>query len=187
MAMRPLTSLEQEIEELATTYDLDEQYDEEAVLRVYEMLERTRQQGSKAVGRKSITTSTSWTTGMFTHGGVSGLRSTTTRMPSTTSFLVKAAKELTGSDKFAVVAVTRGARLRAHRDSHNEVSSENTVLALTDFQRGGIWVEGFGTEWRGVLPGRWVQGGTQDLGLGAPMSFNPRSGMRHRILMATGW
>ena len=73
---------------------------------------------------------------MFTHGGVSGLRSTTTRMPSTTSFLVKAAKELTGSDKFAVVAVTRGARLRAHRDSHNEVSSENTVLALTDFQRG---------------------------------------------------
>ena len=86
MAMRPLTSLEQEIEELATTYDLDEQYDEEAVLRVYEMLERTRQQGSKAVGRKSITTSTSWTTGMFTHGGVSGLRSTTTRMPSTTSW-----------------------------------------------------------------------------------------------------
>ena len=95
-------------------------------------------------------------------------------MPLTTSFLVKAAKELTGSDKFAVVAVTRGARLRAHRDSHNEVSSENTVLALTDFQRGGIWVEGFGTEWREVLPGRWVQGGTQDLGLGAPMSFNPR-------------
>ncbi|CAE7198854.1 RE1 [Symbiodinium sp. CCMP2592] len=140
MAMRPLTLLEQEIEQMAVNYDVDEQYDEEAVLRIYEMLERTRLQG----------------------------------LPSTTAFLVKAAKELTGSDKFAVVAITRGARLRAHRDSHNEAGSENAVIALTDFQRGGIWIEGRGAESREVLPGRVVQGGVQDLELGSPVFFNPR-------------
>eukprot|EP00439_Symbiodinium_sp_Y106_P022110 s12184_g2.t1 len=63
------TPLEQEIEDLAIEYDVDEKYDEEAVLRLYGMLERTRLQGSKAVKRKSETASTSWTTGMFTHGG----------------------------------------------------------------------------------------------------------------------
>ncbi|CAE7497148.1 RE1 [Symbiodinium sp. CCMP2592] len=174
MAMRPLTLLEQEIEQMAVNYDVDEQYDEEAVLRIYEMLERTRLQGSKAVIRKSTTSSTSWTTGMFTHGGVSGLRTTTTRLPSTTAFLVKAAKELTGSDKFAVVAITHGAKLRAHRGSHNEAGSENAVIALTDFNRGGIWIEGRGVECREVLPGRVVQGGVQDLELGSPVFFNPR-------------
>ena len=44
----PFTPLEQEIEDLAIEYDVDEKYDEEAVLRLYGMLERTRLQGSKA-------------------------------------------------------------------------------------------------------------------------------------------
>ncbi|CAE7938539.1 TY1B-JR1 [Symbiodinium necroappetens] len=139
-----LTDLEQEIENLAVGYDLDERYDEEAVLR------------------------------MFTHGGVSGIRNTAVRLPSTTAFLVKAAKKLTGTKEFAVVAITRGARLRVHRDSHNEPESENTILALTDFRGGGVWVEGLGKEWREVLPGRWVQGGVQPLHLGSPISFSPR-------------
>ena len=71
--MRPLSFLEQEIEELGRTYDVDEQYDEDAVLRIYEMLERTRLQGTRAIVRKSVTTSTSWTTGMYTHGGWLGI------------------------------------------------------------------------------------------------------------------
>ena len=72
-AMTPLTVLEQQIEELAVEYDTDERYDEPAVLPIYSLLERTRLQGSKAVNRRSQTASTSWTTGMFTHGGITGL------------------------------------------------------------------------------------------------------------------
>ena len=174
MAMRSLTDLEQEIENLAVGYDLDERYDEEAVLRIFEMLERTRPTESRAAVRKSMSTSTVWTTGMFTHGGVSGIRNTAVRLPSTTAFLVKTAKKLTGIEEFAVVAITRGARLRVHRDSHNESESENTILALTEFHGGGIWVEGLGKEWREVLPGRWIQGGVQPLHLGSPISFSPR-------------
>ncbi|CAE7684535.1 TY5A, partial [Symbiodinium sp. KB8] len=174
MAMRSLTDLEQEIEDLAVGYDLDERYDEEAVLRIFEMLEQTRPTESRAAVRKSMSTSTVWTTGMFTHGGVSGIRNTAVRLPSTTAFLVKAAKKLTGTNEFAVVAITRGARLRVHRDSHNEPDSENTILALTEFHDGGVWVEGLGKEWREVLPGRWIQGGVQPLHLGAPISFSPR-------------
>ena len=95
--MSSLTPLESEIEELADQYDMDGRYDEDAVLSVYELLERTRQNESKAMNRQSTTRSTSWSTGMYTHGGVSGLRHSALRMPSTTRFLVKAAKELTGS------------------------------------------------------------------------------------------
>ena len=124
------------------------------------MLERTRQQGSLRVEKKSHTASTSWSTGMYTHGGVSGLRTASTRMPATTVFMVKAAKELTGKDSFGVVTIARGAQLRAHRDSHNHANSENTVLALTDFQGG----EG----------GRWIQGDIRPLSLGEPVTFNPK-------------
>ncbi|CAE7481190.1 RE1 [Symbiodinium sp. CCMP2592] len=175
MAMKPLSPLEQEIEDLAVTYDVDECYDEEAALRIYELLERTKLPSSRALKRRSVTASTAWTTGMYTHGGVSGLRANAKRMPSTTAFLVKAAKELTGKSEFAVVALTRGARLRCHKDSHNQASTENTVLALTEFDGGGIWVEGHGTKWREVLPGRWVQGDVHELKLGTPVLFCPRS------------
>ena len=170
----PLTFLERDIEDMAVIYNDKEQYDVEAVLRIFGMLERTNLQGSKAVIRKSETDSTSWTTGMFTHGGVSGLRRTTRRMPETTTFMVEAAKRLTGRDEFGVVAITRGARLRAHRDSHNNSATENTVMALTEFKGGGIWVEGEGDQWREVHPGRWVQGKVHDLRLCEPVSFNPK-------------
>ncbi|CAE6911165.1 GIP [Symbiodinium sp. CCMP2592] len=174
-AMRPLTALEQQIVELAAEYDVDERYDEQAVLNVYALLERTRLQGSKAVIRRSQTTSTSWTTGMFTHGGVSGLRQTARRMPATTAFFTKVAKELMGEEHFGVVAVTRGAQLRVHRDSHNDASTKNTVMALSAFQGGGLCVEGPpGDQWRQVTPGRWVQGKTYELRPGAPLSFSPR-------------
>ncbi|CAE7942531.1 GIP, partial [Symbiodinium necroappetens] len=53
MAMSPLTVLEQEIEELATQYDVDERYDEDAVLEIFELLERTRLKESKSAIRKS--------------------------------------------------------------------------------------------------------------------------------------
>ena len=174
-AMTPLTVLEQQIEELAVEYDTDERYDEPAVLQIYSLLERTRLQGSKAVNRRSQTASTSWTTGMFTHGGITGLRRTTRRMPATTAFLVKSAKELMGEHGFGVVAVTRGAQLKAHRDSHNDASIRNTVMALNDFQGGGLWVEGPpGDQWREVTPGRWTKGKTYELRPGIPFSFNPK-------------
>ena len=173
--MTSLTMLEQQVEELAEQYDVDERYDEQAVLQLYSLLERTQLQGSRAVNRRSQTTSTSWSAGMFTHGGVSGLRRTTRRMPATTAFLVKAAKELTGEKCFGVVAVTKGAQLRAHRDSHNDASTNNTVLALTDFQGGGLWVEGPpGDQWRQVASGRWVQGKTYELQPGVPLTFSPK-------------
>ena len=68
MAMTPLTALEQQIEELSLDYDVTEQYSEEAVVRIFEMLERTRLPSPRATFRRSTPTSTSWTTGMFTHG-----------------------------------------------------------------------------------------------------------------------
>ena len=175
MAIEALTPLEQAIEDLAIEYDLGERYDEEAVLRIYDILERTRQQGSLRMDKKSQTTSTSWSTGMYTHGGVSGLRTSSSRMPATTVFMVKAAKELTGKDSFGVVTVARGAQLRAHRDSHNHANSENTVLALTDFQGGELWVEKEGGHhWREVQGGRWVQGDIRPLSLGEPVTFSPK-------------
>ncbi|CAE7216076.1 Cfap91 [Symbiodinium sp. CCMP2592] len=175
-AMLPLSDLEREIEDLALSFDLDERYDEAAVLQIFEMLEGTRPQTSKAGIRKSKTPSTSWSTGMFTHGGVSGLRTTARRMPTTTSFLVKAAKEITGNDCFGVVAITRGASMKVHRDSHNCPSTQNTLAALTEFQGGGVWIqEEGGGESREVSPGRWVDGKVHELHPGEPLFFNPRA------------
>eukprot|EP00439_Symbiodinium_sp_Y106_P024765 s614_g3.t1 len=97
------------------------------------------------------------------------------RMPATTAFMVKAAKELTGMEDFGVVAVTRAAQLKAHRDSHNEVNSENAVVALTTFQGGGVWIEEEGgDQWREVTGGGWIRGRVHDLLPGQPVVFNPR-------------
>ena len=114
------------------------------------------------------------------------------RMPATTAFMVKAAKELTGMEDFGVVAVTRAAQLKAHRDSHNEVNSENAVVALTTFQGGGVWIEEEGgDQWREVTGGGWIRGRVHDLLPGQPVVFNPRRwhepqrAVRDRVVMMT--
>ena len=75
-----------------------------------------------------------------------------------------------------MVAIARGVQLCLHRDSHNLLNSKNTVLALTEFKGGGIWLEdSTGEQWREVRPGKWIQGRVHDLRPGCPLSFCPRS------------
>ena len=69
--------------------------------------------------------------------------------------------------------------MRAHKDSHNEHSTRNSITALTEFKDGQIWVEKreeefqYDDEWKQVRPDLWVRGSPRVLEKGSTVSFPP--------------
>ncbi|CAE6948284.1 unnamed protein product [Symbiodinium sp. KB8] len=149
----------EEFESYAREMMAAEAYREEDVLNLWTMLKelpRPRRRGLKMadIGERAE----SFYTGSYVHGGVCGVMKMTRRMPSTTMYLVKAAKELTGINEFGCVAIVEDVGMKAHKDSHNEHSTRNSVTALTEFEDGQIWVEKreeefqYDDEWKQVRP-----------------------------------
>ena len=157
-----------------------ESYREEDVLSLWTMLKelpRPRRRGLKMadIGSKAE----SFYTGSYVHGGVCGVMKMTPRLPSTTMYLVKAAKELTGKSEFGCVAIVENVGMKAHKDSHNDHSTWNSITALTNFEEGQIWVEKsegefqYDDEWKQVRPDLWVRGSPHTLEKGRTVSFPP--------------
>ncbi|CAE7462041.1 RE1, partial [Symbiodinium pilosum] len=111
------------------------------VLQLFETLEEVQQIFSRASRRRPLGKASSWATGAFTHGGVSGLRDGAKRLPNVTKFLAKFAQEVMGVKQFASVVLQRNGGGRAHRDFHNRPGSRNWLCPLTSFQDGGLWTE----------------------------------------------
>ena len=61
----------------------------------------------------------SWGAGAYIHGGVAGVRRSTTLFPYSTKVLTKFVKEADPTHKFNAVALFRNSRVRLHKDSHN--------------------------------------------------------------------
>ena len=117
--------------------------------------------------------------GCYIHGGVCGIMKMAKHLPNVTSYLVKAAKEITKKGSFGCVAIVENVGMGPHRDGHNQHGTENTVTALTSFEDGQVWVEkseeeyGFNDVWKEVKAGQWKRGRLHELPPGETVSFPP--------------
>ena len=117
-------------------------FDNKDVLYLFEKLEELGDTDFR-VGKKSAMTS--WFTGAYVHGGVAGLRSNARRFPYVTKYLVEYARARVDGQPFTALGITRNSALGLHRDVHNVRCTKNTVIPVTKFEGGGVWVESSGT------------------------------------------
>ena len=139
--LKPLSDPERKAEELAESYLKAGVMASVLVLQLFETLEEVKQLFSRASRRQPTHKASSWATGVFTHGGISGLRDGTKRLPAVTRFLAKFAKEVMGAKQFGAVAIQRNGGGRAHRDFHNFPGVRSWLCPLTGFEGGGLWTE----------------------------------------------
>ena len=181
-ALKPLSEPERRAEELAKSYLNANIMGSVLVLQLFETLEEVQQLFTRAARRKPRGKATSWTTGAFTHGGVSGLRDGAKRLPNVTRFLAKFAGEFMGAEQFATVVIQRNGGGKAHRDFHNFPGSRNWLCPLTSFEGGGLWTQLEGSEEKEgsfevvekeVKPSLRVQGRVRETKKGEVFSFNP--------------
>ena len=181
-ALKPLSEPERCAEELAESYLKAGIMGTTLVLQLFEKLEEVRQLFSRASRRKPQGQATSWATGAFTHGGVSGLRNGARRLPNVTRFLAKFAKEFMGAQQFATVVIQRNGGGRAHRDFHNYLGAKNWLCPLTSFKGGGLWVQldngevpvdNDGVMTKEVKPGLNLEGKIIEAKKGKTFSFDP--------------
>ena len=182
-APRPLSEPERRAEELATSYLKAGIMSTGLVLQLFETLEEVQQLFSRAGRRKPKGKATSWATGAFTHGGVSGLRNGARRLPNVSRFLARFARDVMGATQFAAIATQRNGGGQAHCDFHNLPGSRNWLCPLTSFEGGGLWTqlehgEDFNDDEsivvREVKPGCELKGKIIKAAKGKAFSFDPR-------------
>ena len=183
-ALKPLSEPERRAEELAESYLKAGIMAPVLVLQLFEVLEEVRQLFSRASRRQPRQRASSWATGVFTHGGVSGLRDGSKRLPAVTKFLAKFAREYMGAKQFGAIVLQRNGGGSAHRDFHNLPGSRNWLCPLTSFDGGGLWVQqdpfdktqnvdGTVVE-KEVKPNEHIKGEILEAVKGKSFSFNPR-------------
>ena len=178
-ALRTLSEPEVRAEEMARKLLQMESFEREDALQLFKHLEDAKQPFSRSSTRKPASKTTSWMTGMFTHGGVCGLRDGAKRMPKVTKYLALFAKKVMGIETFGAVGIVKNSSLGCHRDLHNHPNSVNIVYPLSEFSGGSIWVQGSATEdeeevRREVRPGVWKVGTVKTFDGCRPVSFSPR-------------
>ena len=181
-ALKPLSEPERRAEELAESYLKAGIMGTTLVLQLFEIFEEVRQLFSRSSRRTPKERATSWATGAFTHGGVSGLRNGARRLPNVTKFLAKFAREFMGAKQFATVVIQRNGGGRAHRDFHNRLGSRNWLCPLTSFEGGGLWTQLEDGEvladedvvvTKEVKPGHELKGKIIEASKGQTFSFDP--------------
>ena len=174
----PLSVEEERVEDFARNLCRSNDWSNDDVLRLLELLKdiKTRPR----TGRAAVSSGFTWTTGMFVHGGVAGLRDCTWRLKWSTRFIVKAAKRLCPNHEFAAVGLLENVGMGCHKDSHNEVDSENAVVLIKAPQTGGdLWLEDESAppevaQWRDVSEKTSRKGQCHRLEPGVPFFFSPR-------------
>ena len=116
---------------------------------------------------------------MFSHGGVCGLRDGAKRLPRTTQYLTRFAKDVAGVQQFGAVGIVKNSSLGCHRDLHNQPGSFNAVYPLNDFSGGILWIQGDPEEEeevcrKQVKPGLWKDGVVKEFGEPRTIYFAPR-------------
>ncbi|CAE7214179.1 RE1 [Symbiodinium sp. CCMP2456] len=113
-------------------------YTIEDVLEIYYKLEKLGDTDRRVKKKMDVK---SWFTGAFVHGGKAGPRSNVENFPQTSKLLVEFGKKFAKGKTFSAVGMARNAQLGLHRDLHNDPDSFNTVVPLTDFVEGNLWVQ----------------------------------------------
>eukprot|EP00439_Symbiodinium_sp_Y106_P022158 s6090_g2.t1 len=150
----------------------------EEILQLFDLLKKVKVKQKR--GRAAGESGCSWTTGMFVHGGVAGLRENTVRMKWCTKFLVKAARGFCQDHEFAAVGLLENVNMGCHKDSRNEVDLENVLVMLKRPDTGGqLWLEDESldpreAEWKQVTKKLSKKGAIHELEVGSPLHFNPR-------------
>ncbi|CAE7207099.1 RE1 [Symbiodinium natans] len=85
-----------------------------------------------------------WSSGTFVHGGVAGVRSSSSAFPCTTRVLTKYLKQLQPDASFSAVALFINTQTKAHKDVHN--LGMNIITPLSKFEGGGLLMEPAGEE-----------------------------------------
>ena len=175
---QPLTLEEQEAENLARELCRAKKYSVEAMLQLFAKLKKVRVKLKR--GRAATEQGFSWTTGMFVHGGVAGIRGSTTRMKWSTKFVVETAKHMCPDHEFAAVGLLENINMGCHKDSHNSLETENALVLLQrPEQGGGLWMEDDQPDpqevvWKQVTKKLKRCGRVHELNVGQPFFFNPR-------------
>ena len=176
--MKPLKECEKRAEEMAATFTEQGRCGMSEVEQLFRQLEQVGQPFSKAMGRQQGGEVTSWATGVYGHGGISSLRQGVQRLPNTTRFLARVAKETLKVPWFGTIMITKNVSMECHRDSHNYPDAFNAICAVTDFEGGGVWVQDDAiTEeqavYKEVRPGKWIKGRVHELKREEPFMFSP--------------
>ena len=82
-----------------------------------------------------------WTTGAYSQGGLSGLRSNATQFPLCSKVLTKFAHSRAGSLVFTSVAIIDGSQASLHTDKNNHPDFHNWIHPLSLFSGGEVFVE----------------------------------------------
>ena len=121
-----------------------------------------------------------FSTGLYSHGGFTGLLTNTYKFPNTTAYLTKVFEAHSNQDEFATLTVSENVGMQCHRDVHNERSTENIIVPLVACKGGGVWVESLPENhrwddvWRQIPSGEWRRGQVHELHAGVPLRFNSR-------------
>ena len=168
MASHPLSVEEERAERLAKSLYQEKRWSPECVLKVFECLKAVKVK-SKG-GPAGCVDGVSWTTGMFVYGSMVGLRFNTTRVKWTTRYLVEAAKQFKDGHDFSAVGILENVDMGCHKDSHNDVATENVVVMLRKPESGGeLWIENEDlgardAEWKQATKNASKQGNSNDHG-----------------------
>ena len=83
----------------------------------------------------------SWTCGAYTHANVVGLRKNTSSHPNVCKFLCEYVRRVAPGHPFTSIMLGRNLQGDVHIDKNNAVGLPNAVLKISDFDKGGIWIE----------------------------------------------
>ncbi|CAE7208765.1 unnamed protein product [Symbiodinium microadriaticum] len=115
----------------------------------------------------------SFSSGMFVHGGVVGLRRNCRDFPLSNAAVAKFVTETYPSQEFTSFALMTNVKTAPHRDSHNHQGSRNLVVKLSSFSGGEIWVSGDGGNVVEEIGGKEVPGHNLSFESGA-VCLDPR-------------
>ena len=115
----------------------------------------------------------SFSGGMFVHGGVLGLRRNTRAFPKSCSVVAAFASTYFSSHEYTSCVFMHNVRTALHRDSHNCRSSLNLVVGLSKFEGGAIWVADDGGDVTEEIDGKPLKGRDLEVQRG-PVAFQPR-------------
>ena len=115
----------------------------------------------------------SFSGGMFVHGGVLGLRRNTRAFPKSCSVVAAFASTYFPSHEYTSFVFMHNVCTALHRDSHNCRSSLNLVVGLSKFEGGAIWVADDGGDVTEEIDGKPLKGRDLEVQRG-PVAFQPR-------------
>ena len=137
------------------------------VLKLFRLLPAQRAPRSKPTASAK-----SFFTGLFVHGGVLGLRSSSSEYPAATRLLCRAVTEACPGLKFSTVGVLRNMRADAHVDAHNSDTEPNFIWGISRFKGGGLWIAAPEGQTAKQVNGKLLKGEVLDI-RAHPALFNP--------------